>query len=338
MRAHLQAHDLDAALICESRYVHYFTGHWTKVHQFSSVLITPEATILSTGKPAETAFVDDARTYVANKTSTLVDDRRHAVLAPLLDSLKGRIGCDGGTPWDAVENRTDLSETLRTMRRTKDADEVALIRRAVEGTEAAYARAREILAPGVSEMHVYAEMLKTATETIGEPLGEFTQDFRAGAAGGAPRVRAVEDGELMPLDVSVWLRGYSCDLCRTFAVGTPTSAQQEAQRQIVAALDHVERTARAGGSCQKLYHEVNAMLNTDERWKFGHHLGHGIGLAPHEAPRLNPQWNDTFQVGDVFTAEPGVYGEILNAGIRIEQNYLVTESGLERLSHFPVEL
>ncbi|HMC09926.1 MAG TPA: M24 family metallopeptidase, partial [Pirellulaceae bacterium] len=56
-------------------------------------------------------------------------------------------------------------------------------------------------------------------------------------------------------------------------------------------------------------------------------------------PHLTPHWNDTFEVGDVFTAEPGLYDEkALRAGMRIENDYVVTESGIENLSPFPMEL
>ena len=45
------------------------------------------------------------------------------------------------------------------------------------------------------------------------------------------------------------------------------------------------------------------MLDGFSGWTFKHHLGHGIGLCNHEAPRLNPRWNDTLEVGDVFTED-----------------------------------
>ena len=64
----------------------------------------------------------------------------------------------------------------------------------------------------------------------------------------------------------------------------------------------------------------------------------GIGLFPHEGPHLNPQWDDTFEVGDVFTAEPGLYAPDLRGGIRLENDYLVTATGVELLSDFPLEL
>ena len=59
---------------------------------------------------------------------------------------------------------------------------------------------------------------------------------------------------------------------------------------------------------------------------FDHHLGHGIGLFPHEAPHLNSSWNDVFEEGDVFTCEPGIYIPEENIGIRIENNILLNET------------
>ena len=53
---------------------------------------------------------------------------------------------------------------------------------------------------------------------------------------------------------------------------------------------------------------------------------------------MNPHWDDTFEEGDVFTAEPGLYGPELEAGIRLEQNYRVTAEGVERLTSHPLDL
>jgi Xaa-Pro aminopeptidase len=83
---------------------------------------------------------------------------------------------------------------------------------------------------------------------------------------------------------------------------------------------------------------AHKMLDGHHGWRFFHHLGHGIGLSSHEAPRLNPNWDESFQVGDVFTLEPGLYGDELQAGLRIEENYLLTAAGPEKLSSFPIAL
>ena len=70
----------------------------------------------------------------------------------------------------------------------------------------------------------------------------------------------------------------------------------------------------------------------------GHHLGHGVGLQPHEYPHLNPKWDDVLMEGEIFTAEPGQYSDELKAGIRLENDYLVTKDGVESLFKFPLEL
>ena len=93
------------------------------------------------------------------------------------------------------------------------------IRHAVRACEAGYARAAEILRPGIREIDVYAELQAAAIKELGERIGELGNDFQSGSPGGPPRNRPIEHGELMPLDVSVYVRRYSCDLCRTFAVG-----------------------------------------------------------------------------------------------------------------------
>ena len=72
--------------------------------------------------------------------------------------------------------------------------------------------------------------------------------------------------------------------------------------------------------------------------KFPHHLGHGVGLQPHEYPHLNPKWDDVLLEGETFTAEPGLYGPQLNGGIRLENLYHVTATGVENLIAAPLEL
>lgn len=71
--------------------------------------------------------------------------------------------------------------------------------------------------------------------------------------------------------------------------------------------------------------------------RFGHHAGHGIGLAHPEPPVLVRDSTDTLLAGDVVTLEPGLYVPGVG-GIRIEHNYLITETGYERLSQHVIAL
>jgi Xaa-Pro aminopeptidase len=141
------------------------------------------------------------------------------------------------------------------------------------------------------------------------------------------------------LDLGPAYRGYFADNCRAFSVDKkPTDVQMRTWEGIVKSLKIVEGMAKPGVRCREIFEAV------DEHFKswFGvsqkHHLGHGVGLWPHEGPHLNPRWDDVLEEGEVFTAEPGMYGVEINGGIRIEQDYLVTEGGVESLVDFPLGL
>ncbi len=156
---------------------------------------------------------------------------------------------------------------------------------------------------------------------------------------GPPRDRRAEDGELYILDLGPAYQGYFADNCRAVAVNhRPTDDQSRACTKISEVFTMIERSVKPGVRCREIFDAAQAILDEYRPGAFDHHLGHGIGLYPHEAPHLNPKWDDSFEVGDVFTAEPGLYGPELRAGIRLENDYLVTETGIELLSNFPLAL
>src|SRR5581483_4005621 len=104
---------------------------------------------------------------------------------------------------------------------------------------------------------------------------------------------------------------------------------------IIATFPIVEKLARPGVRCRDIYAAVDEHFRTSTGKDLSHHLGHGIGLQPHEFPHLNPKWDDVLIEGDVFTVEPGLYGPELNGGIRIENQYLLTATGAEDLVEYP---
>lgn len=343
--AALQAGNLDAALLSFRGHVHYVSGFWCRTILPVAMVIRADghATLVCPFQSEEPVCADEVAVYESDRFCTLVEDLDGAVMTSALPPLAGcrRVACDEPTrPWALAPFQVEpLLDTMLSLRRTKDADEIALIRHALEGCDAAYVAARAVLAPGVTEVAVFAAMQEAAVNAVGESIGEFGNDFQSGTAGGAPRLRGVEAGELMPLDIGVVYRGYHSDICRTFSVDrSPTAAQQTAQSLVCEALQYFEENAGPGSSCRAIYDHVYGMLDGRHGWRFFHHLGHGVGLAPHEAPRLNPNWDDTLAVGDVVTVEPGLYGEPLREGIRLEHDYLVVEDGVERLSCYPLDL
>lgn len=293
---------------------------------------------------------DRCVTFQAQWHCTLRQEQPQAAVAALLEQcgrVSGPLGVEGSAAGMHLQSMTsasssawvDLESHLWRFRRRKDPDELQLIRRAIQCTEAMYRRAREIVEPGITELEVYNQMHAAAVEVAGEPLSALGNDFQCNSPGGPPRERPGQRGELFILDLGPAYRGYYADNCRTIAVdGRPTDEQHQAWEVIVDVLHLVERSVKPGVSCRDLFAQAQAMLDRFRPGGFPHHLGHGFGLFPHEAPHLNPHWEDCFEEGDCFTAEPGLYFADLKAGIRLEQNYRVTSDGVERLTNFSLDL
>lgn len=307
-------------------------------------------TLVLPGRNADTpAAADKVCSYEEKRLSTMRDasEMEGACTAALMDNLTssaGKMACEFSaaslhltSSWP--DDWVDLDALVFRLRRRKDPDELRMLARANEANEAMYALAREIIQPGLNELDLYNQLHAAAVRVLDEPLTYLGQDFRCAARGGAPRNRECQQGELYILDLGVGFRGYYSDNARTIAVGgDPNKDQLLAWQSVAEVLTMVQSKISPGVSCRAVFEEAQSMLSGVAPWAFNHHLGHGVGLAPHEAPRLNPNWDDTFEVGDFFTAEPGLYHEDLRAGIRLEQNYLVTETGARLLTDWPLEL
>jgi Xaa-Pro aminopeptidase len=114
-------------------------------------------------------------------------------------------------------------------------------------------------------------------------------------------------------------------------VGEPTDLQQRAWDRVCAAVHLAESLIRPGVLARDVYAAVKEQLDES----FWHHLGHDIGFRGHEAPRIIPGSDHCFEVGDVIAVEPGNYSTALHGGIRLEDNYVVREEGLENLFDYP---
>lgn len=348
----LAAANFDVAVLATAENVQYLTAtrpHWL-LHSLVMVDATGHTTLVCPNSIPDHVAADEILTYEAQWHSTLRQTQPAAAAMMLRDAvgpLSGKVAVEAELPVATLESlgladlhhTGDVQPIMRQLRRCKDADELALIGRSIECTHAMYQTARQILEVGVNELEMYSQLQRTAVQLAGEPLTASGNDYQCNSPGGPPRNRTAGDGELYILDLGAAYRGYWADNCRTFAVnGSATDPQQAAWEAVVAALRHVEATVKPGKSCGELFNEVQAMLDGHRRGAFFHHLGHGFGLFPHETPHLNPNWDDTFQEGDVFTAEPGLYYDELRAGIRLEENYRVTARGVEKLTRFPLEL
>ena len=351
LRDALHARRLDAAVVTARPHVYWLTGHWPFwLHESAAVLAADgRVTLVSANEPAGCPAADDVRAFDATWFSTQRLDQPRALAKVVQDALgpAKHIGVDASAAGSQLAMRCSrdfhaIDEDLHQLRRRKEADELALMRKAIDCTRAMHERARELVAPGVEEITVYAELHAAAVRTAGEPLApaHLGNDFACGPAGGPPRPnRPAKAGEIYVLDLGPAYRGYFADNCRAYAVDNkPTDAQLKAWEAIRGVFPIVERMAKPGARCRELFDAASTHLKDKTGKELTHHLGHGVGLSPHEGPHLNPKWDDVLEVGDVFTAEPGLYGPEINGGIRLENQYLVTEAGVENLTPFPMEL
>jgi Xaa-Pro aminopeptidase len=248
---------------------------------------------------------------------TVADKKRLAKLLPAGTALKGTSG---------------LVERARIV---KDADEIGLIRSAVQVGAQLFDRALKIIRPGVQEVEVAAEM-ELAARRAGAEAMSFPTIIASGARSALPHGRASEQaiapGGFVVCDFGVILSGYCSDQTRTVWVGAVTDdarrayeAVKEAQQ---AAID-VVRPGIAVGEVDSAARKVLKKHKLDRY--FTHSTGHGVGLEIHEAPRVADGQKEILQPGMVITIEPGVYfpGKW---GIRIEDMVVVTAGGRDVLT------
>jgi Xaa-Pro dipeptidase len=349
--ASMQEAGVELAIVTSREHVQWLTGFYTGPMYQSSAAITAAGHVTlvvpATQEPKSVA-ADDVVLFEAQHLFTLRNDQREAnsaVLLAVVSQRPARLGVEFSTfgTWLAQgfanAELVDLEPELFRLRRQKDADEVRMLRKSIAATAAMYARAREIVQPGINELEVYSELYRAGVKELGETLTYYGQDFQCNSRGGPPRDREAQGGELYILDLGAGFRGYFSDNCRAISVDRrPTDVQMQAWEQIQKVFRHIESSVKPGYSAKQLYEEAQAILDERLPWVFDHHLGHGVGLYPHEAPHLNRYWDDEFQEGELFTAEPALYHDDLRHGMRLEQNYLVTATGLELLTDFSLDL
>ncbi len=347
----MRHHGLDAVVIGANHHAYYLSGHWPFWQHYACFLLFADGkSVLIAAKTPESAVAaDQVITYDAAWMSTNRPNQPELIITKVAQALQkekaNRIAIDASTISSQLAAMMDtrlisIDPNLWQLRRRKDADELAIMKQAIACTKAMYDRAREIIAPGIPELKVFGELHTAAVLAAGEPLTALGNDFASGVQGGPARKdRVAQPGELYILDLGPAVRGYFADNCRTFAVsGKPTDAQHKAWEMLLGVFPMVEKLARPGVRCRTIFSAVDDYFLTKTGKKFPHHLGHGVGLQPHEYPHLNPNWDDTLHEGEVFTCEPGIYSPDLGGGIRLENQYLVTKTGVENLTPFAMEM
>jgi Xaa-Pro aminopeptidase len=275
---------------------------------------------------------------------------KRSLIAWLAENLEGTCGFEANVlPFSFAEQlrgaglelvpRQGLVEQLRAV---KDAGELDSFRQGCAITDRMFERlVTEIPFVGRPERDVAWDITRLYHEE-GAESESFEAIVGSGPTGARPHARAgdrvIGEGELVVIDTGCRIGGYASDYTRTLASGELDGEMREAYDVVLAAQQAGLDAIRAGANglavdaAARDVIEGSAFAGT-----FGHGLGHGLGLDVHEAPRLSTESSDTLAAGNVVTVEPGVYlaGRF---GIRIEDDVIVTDGGIENPVRFTKEL
>ena len=274
---------------------------------------------------------------------------KRAVIGALAERLSGKIGFEAtsvvyadyetlkGGGLDLVPHR-GLVESLRAI---KDEGELAILRRACKITDRVFERLTGVSFVGRTEREVSWDLTRLFHEEGGEALA-FESIVGAGPTGARPHARAgdrkIGAGELVVIDAGCTVDGYASDYTRTFATGPLDGEAREAYAVVLAAqLAGLEAIRADMPAIDADLAARRVVEDSPFAGTFGHGLGHGLGLDVHELPRMSPETTDVLAPGNVVTVEPGVYLEG-KFGIRIEDDVVVTATGIENLTGFRKDL
>ena len=226
-----------------------------------------------------------------------------------------------------------LEGTVEGLRAIKEPEEIEFIMSATEISDSAFRHIEGIIRAGMTEKEVAWELEKYLRENGSEKI-PFDIIVACGANAARPHARPSErrigEGEPVLMDLGARVAGYTSDLSRTIVTGQPDDRFKKVYDTVLGgqltALALIQE-GMTGEEADRLARTVIEEAGYGDA--FGHALGHGVGLAAHEAPRLGPGSTETIKNGMVFSIEPGVYLPGWG-GVRIED--LVTmENGKIRI-------
>lgn len=232
-------------------------------------------------------------------------------------------------------------EKLRKLRMVKSESEIATIREACALADYAIEVGCSEIAEGKTELEVLAA-IEYELKKKGVSEMSFSTMVLTGKNGasphGNPGLTKMKKGDLVLFDLGVIVDGYCSDITRTVALGDISDKQKDIYDTVLKAQSAAIKASKPGVTCQSVDLTArNIISNAGYGEYFPHRLGHGLGISVHEYPSLTETNSLLLEEGMVFTIEPGIYVPGV-AGVRIEDDVLVTSYGVEILTKFPKEL
>ena len=223
-----------------------------------------------------------------------------------------------------------LDEMPQKLRQVKTPTEILAIRKACDITSEAFDAILPKIREGITEKELQIELDFTMFRLGADELA-FSTIVASGENGSLPHAipgpRKIRSGDMITMDFGAKVGHYCADMTRTVALGKPSEEMRKIYDTVLRAQTMCEDALCAGKNCFEI--DKLARDYIDARGyagRFGHGLGHSVGIDIHEEPRLSTACHDVLKAGVVITVEPGIYVPGLG-GVRIEDTCLVRENG-----------
>ena len=244
----------------------------------------------------------------------------------------------------ASENTQFLpaNQTVADLRMIKDSREKESMRTAVIIAQNAINSAIGSFKVGMTEREFAAELTLQLLKHGSDSEFPFPPIVSSGPNSANPHAvpsdRQIQEGNLLVVDWGASFKGYISDLTRTFAIGK-VEPEYDKIAAIVGQANAAGRDAcHPNASAESIDRAARSVIDAAGYGKFFfHRTGHGIGMEAHEDPYIRSGNQLKLQPGMSFTVEPGIYLPD-RGGVRIEDNVIITEEGVECLSNLPREL
>lgn len=232
-----------------------------------------------------------------------------------------------------------VSNFVEDMRKIKDANEIAMIRKAVSRAENAFLKVKEYIKPGFSERQIALRLEENLKKEgcYSMPFDIIVASGRNSALPHAkPTEKKLKPGDFVVVDWGGEAGGYFSDMTRSFLIqGKDISRKKEIYETVLRANIEAIHSVASGLSSRMVDKAArDSIKKAGYADFFGHGTGHGVGLGVHELPRISRLGREYVKEGMVFTIEPGVYIPEIG-GVRIEDMVLVEKNGCRVLTALP---
>lgn len=339
----LQQQNADAAWITTPLNIYYFTGYRSEPHERlfalliqadgEPVLFCPKMEVEEVkASPYEGKIIGYLDTQIPfdlypQTFTTLLIESEHLTVKRQRELSQAF----------NVQVYSDIDQSIKDLRNIKSYEEVTKIKKAAELADKCIEIGVAYLKEGVEERdvvnHIENEIKKYGVNEMSFDTMVLFGDHAA-SPHGTPGNRKLQQNEYVLFDLGVVYEHYCSDMTRTVKFGNPSEDAQNIYKTVLKAEQSAIEAIKPGvmiKDIDKIARDIISEAGYGDY--FPHRLGHGLGLEEHEYQDVSSANENPLEAGMVITIEPGIYVPDV-AGVRIEDDILVTENGYEILTKY----